>query len=239
MDTESQLDNSTNNLDKNAIHYLEKNQNTDNNIKIKSSNINNFNYIVVDGYNNKYISPFEKLYDPFENEEDEEEQKKTLDAKNKRKNVCLPIFYNPDLNSNKNNTNNNQYKNSFTEMNINANFINEYLNNLDKEKKIYQIWNGNLQTSRFEIAVKFLTTYPSEIFSKLMNLPENIHLASKTTTKEVVNYIEKNIIKDEKLFLFSWVEIDDEKYIVNKFNFYQIIIILFKLLLKNQKIPFK
>jgi hypothetical protein len=194
--------------------------NTNNNLNIFPSNTNkpllagenNNNNNNNNDNNNKYLSPFEKLYNPFETEEEEEEQRINLGSKGKKRNVCLPFFYNPDFNQKKTNT---EEKNFNFELKIDAKFINGYLNNLEKSKKIYQIWKGKIQTSKLDLPVKFFTTYPNEVFSKLLNLPDNIILASKTTTKEVVNYIEINITKEEKLFLFSWIEIDDEKDIVN------------------------
>ena len=96
-----------------------------------------------------------------------------------------------------------------------ANYINNFINNEKKQKKVLQIWSGNLQTSKYDVPVKFLSTYPNEIFIKLLNLSESFSLCSKAIIKEVVNYIEKTINKEDKLFLFSWVEIDDEKYLVS------------------------
>ena len=218
---------------------MNTNENVDQNIKKTTKNFRNIsvlqetrtNNALISGDNsgNKYISPFEKLYNPFEIEEEEEEQRINLDAKGKKRNVCLPFFYNPDLINN--NSRAEEDKNLNILSNFDTNYINGYLNNLEKSKRIYQIWNGNIQTSKFDFPVKFLTTYPSEVFSKLLNLPENFHMASKTTTKEVVNYIEKNITKDEKLFLFSWVEIDDEKDIVNYLWLFIIIYLTFFLVL--------
>jgi len=184
-----------------------------NNSNYQATNVNNA-LISCENNSNKYVSPFEKLYNPFEIEEDEEEQRVILDARGKKRNVCLPFFYNPDFIITKSNAEEDKKLNF--QLNIDANYLNGYLNNLEKSKRIYQIWRGNIQTSKLDFSVKFLTTYPSEVFSQLMNLQDNLLLASKTTTKEVVNYIEKNITKDEKLFLFSWVEIEDEKDIVNK-----------------------
>lgn len=186
------------------------NKKSDTNLNINITN--NINLGSTDN-NIKYISPFEKLYNPFELEEDDEEQRIILDQKGKKRNVCLPFFYNPDLNNKKSYLSEDKSLN--LEFNIDAKSINGYLNNMEKSKKIYQIWKGKIQTSKLDFQVKFLTTYPNEVFSKLLNLPDTILLASKTTTKEVVNYIELNITKEEKLFLFSWVEIDDEKDIVS------------------------
>lgn len=219
--TDSHLDNSINIIEENSnqIYYSKNklNNTSNNNSNLISNSI--FNY-TNESINNKYISPFEKIYNPYEIEEEEEEHRKTLDLKNKKRNVCLPIFYNPEFNQNKelihigNEINNNKISRPNINFNFTANYINGFLNSSEKNKKIYQIWNGNIISSKFNFPVKFLSSYPNEIFIQMLNLPDNFSLASKTITKEVVNYIEKNITKDEKLFLFSWVEIDDEKNIV-------------------------
>ena len=176
---------------------------------INTCSVMDFNY---SGNNvNKYISPFDKLYNPFDTEDEEEENKKSIDGKIKKKNFFLPLFYNPLRIIENNPKDVNVSNNSLT-----ANYLNNYLNNSlgEKTKKIYEIWNGNLQTSKFDFPVKFMSTYPPEIFETISELPQNFGLNSKTVTKDVINYIEKNIIKDEKIIIFGWVEVTQEKYLV-------------------------
>lgn len=129
----------------------------------------------------------------------------------------MPFFYDPKFSEDiekdikiKNNDKNNNI--------IKANFINNFYTNKTKHKNILQFWSGNLLTSKYDIPVKFLSTYPIEIFEKLQKLNESFSLSSKAIMKEVVNYIEKTLHKEDKLFIFSWVEISDEKYLVN-FNY--------------------
>lgn len=185
-------------------------------IPISSNSAFNYIYSTSEGAANKYISPFEKLYNPFENENDEEDNKASIDPKAKKRNYLLPIFYNPysTLNSSTNASNTTNIAN---QLDFNVSNINNYIFNFEKSKDIYQVWSGFLQNSKLDFPVKFLTTYPEEIFRKIADLPQTFTLMSKTVTKEVVNYLEKNITKDEKIFMFLWVEIDDEQYIVSYF----------------------
>jgi hypothetical protein len=184
----------------NLTSLLENDNKEDNdNDSLKSLSIIDDNVRFSPGYNvksspltkndfeDKKQEPTENIYNPFNLDID------TM----KRKNYYLPFFYDP--------------------MKIrqsDARSISEVTTTPSKtnEEVFLQIWKGSYKLSKYDIRVQMISKKSINEYTQLPALQESINITSKANTKEVINYIEKNLKNTSKLILYGWLEIQDESY---------------------------